>query len=83
MEYPMNSRKWTPLFFPNIDPHKKRTILAILITFSWTVSAALILVGCRSPGQFWFLEAGTFFVVGLTFFEVRRNTGVPHSSRAE
>jgi len=81
----MNTSKRTSLLFRHTDPSKKRTILAVLITFCFTASAALVLVAARNHGSWWYLEAAAFFVAGLVFLIERRQIRVsnPHDPEPE
>ena len=75
----MFRNKLTPRFVEKMDSTKKRTILAVLITFCWTASIALAITGWSDHDSWSYIEAAAFFINGLVFLEVRRNISTPNS----
>ena len=62
------------MFFRNLTPEKKRLLLAVLITFSWTAAAELALAAWYCAYGYWYLAATGLFINGLTFLVVFRQT---------
>lgn len=60
------------MIFRNMSLQKKLDILLVLITFSWTVGAALVLVGLGTQDNWQYLESFVFFGNGFVFLWARR-----------
>jgi hypothetical protein len=69
----MNLNKYPQRFY-EMDLHKRQLILAILITFCWTMAAAEVLAGLSSRDGSRYYQAFALLLCGATFFAISRKS---------